>query len=50
MLSPCCQQEMTTSPSDRADLTINLCPCGKRHFRLKVDPIRMGLTLKPLGT
>lgn len=30
----------------RADLTVNTCQvCGSRHFRLTVDPGRLGLKL-----
>lgn len=52
-VKPCCLDAANLDPlpeESRGDLTVKKCRvCGCRHRRLTLDPMKMGMRMKPLG-
>jgi hypothetical protein len=49
-VNDCCKQPHNLiAKKERQDLVIRVCSvCGRRHFELTVDPIKLGIKLAPM--
>ncbi|MGE3840039.1 MAG: hypothetical protein AB7I50_00485 [Vicinamibacterales bacterium] len=48
---PCCRvaSNMRTGSTGRSDVSMEVCTCGRRHIRARVDPGRLGATGSPVN-
>lgn len=46
----CCRlaSNMSAGSTGRSDVSIEVCTCGRRHIRARVDPGRLGATGSPV--